>query len=434
MTSGSQQPLWHPFTQMSSWTADSALMIVRAEGNYLFDSAGNRYLDGVSSLWVNVHGHRRPEIDDAIRQQLDRVAHSTLLGLSNPPAFQLAKQLTEITPKKLTKVYYSDSGSTAVEIALKQAFQYWQHRGQPRKQRFVHLAEAYHGDTLGAVAVGGMDLFHRLFRPLLFETFSVPTPALCRFPEPTTSEQVVEHCIQAADALFTRHAHEIAGVIVEPLIQGAAGMLTHAAGYLRRLADLCKQHEVLLIVDEVATGFGRTGTMFAVEQEGVQPDLMCLAKGISGGYLPLAATLASEEIYASFLGNSNDFKTFYHGHTYTGNPLACAAALASLEVFRADNTLAKVSTKIPLFSELLRERVANQPSVCDVRQCGLMVGVQLNHQDPQFGAKVCTAVRSHGVILRPLGNVVVLMPPLSIEDDQLRELVEATALAIEECQ
>src|ERR687894_619498 len=341
--------LWHPFTQQRGWVEEEPLIVERAEGTDLIDISGRRYIGGVSSLWCNVHGHCHPRIDAAVRAQLDRVAQSTMLGLSHRPGIELAGRLVELAPPGLTRVFYSDSGSTAAEIALKMAFQYWRQRGEDRR-RFVALRMAYHGDTIGSVSVGGIDLFHSLYRPLLFDTLKA---------EPGRIEDMAR--------LFEGHPGEIAAVIMEPLVQGAAGMLVHPEGYLRGVRELCDRHGVRLILDEVATGFGRTGRMFACEREGVAPDLMCLAKGITGGYLPLAATLASEEIYEGFLGEFEDFRTFFHGHTYTGNPLACAAALASLRLFEQERTLEALAPKIDLLARLL-EPVEALPAVAEVRR------------------------------------------------------------------
>jgi adenosylmethionine---8-amino-7-oxononanoate aminotransferase len=409
--------LWHPFTQQRGWCEEEPLIVERARGCTLYDTEGNAYLDGVSSLWCNVHGHGHPAIDAAVREQLERVAHTTMLGLSHRPAIELAQRLVELAPPGLHRVFYSDNGSTACEVALKMAFGLWRHRGEPGRTGFVCLRDAYHGDTIGSVSVGGIDLFHGLFGPLLFEAWRAEPG------DPADMSRLLE-----------QHAGEIAAVIVEPLVQGAAGMLTHPDGYLRAVRALCDEHDVLLICDEVATGFGRTGTMFACEQEGVSPDLMCVAKGLTGGYLPLAATLASEHIYEAFLGEHSELKTFFHGHTYTGNPLACAAALATLDVFERERTLAALAPKIALLGDLLDEHVAPQRHVLEVRRRGLMVGIELSPFPPhaRMGHRVTLAARRRGVIVRPLGDVVVLMPPLAIGDGQLRHLVQATAAAIAE--
>jgi adenosylmethionine---8-amino-7-oxononanoate aminotransferase len=406
--------LWHPFTQQRGWADEEPLIVESAEGTDLIDIHGRRYIDGVSSLWCNVHGHRHPRIDAAVREQLDSVAHSTMLGLTHRPGVELAARLVELAPPGLTRVFYSDSGSTAAEIALKMAFQYWRQRGEERP-RFVALRMAYHGDTIGSVSVGGIDLFHSLYRPLLFDTLKASPGDLSEM-----------------DRLLAGHTGEVSAVIMEPLVQGAAGMLVHPEGYLRGVRELCDRHGVLLILDEVATGFGRTGRMFACEHEDVAPDLMCLAKGITGGYLPLAATLATERIYEGFLGEFEEFRTFFHGHTYTGNPLACAAALATLDVFEAERTLEALGPKIALLRDLLRP-VAGLPAVREVRQCGFMVGIELSEFPlaARMGHRVTLEARARGAIVRPLGDVVVLMPPLAISAAELRRLVGIVGDAIE---
>ncbi|HEX8690614.1 MAG TPA: adenosylmethionine--8-amino-7-oxononanoate transaminase [Solirubrobacterales bacterium] len=412
-----QEHLWHPFTQQQAWSQEEPLMIERAEGTDLIDTDGRRYIDGVSSLWCNVHGHRHAGIDAAVREQLDRVAHSTMLGLSHPGAAELAARLVELTPPGLSRVFYSESGSTATEIALKMAFQFQQQRGgqHVRRTSFVHLRDAYHGDTIGSVSVGGIDLFHATYRPLLFQTHAA---------EPGDAADL--------ERVLAAHEEEVAAVIVEPLVQGAAGMIVHPPGYLRAVRELCDRFGVLLICDEVATGFGRTGTMFACEQEGVAPDLLCLAKGLTGGYLPLAATLTTERIYEGFLGAPEQSRTFFHGHTYTGNPLACAAALASLEAFERERTLLQLQPKIHLLDRLLGE-VAAMAGVEEVRHRGFMVGIDLGRHDPalRLGHRVTLEARKHGAIVRPLGDVVVLMPPLSISKADLRRLVEIVSSSIE---
>ena len=432
--------VWHPFTQMREWNDSTPLIIERADGNFLIDSSGRRYLDAVSSLWVNVHGHNRKEINQAIVAQLERVAHSTLLGLANVPSAELAARLAALAPGTLNRVFYSDSGSTAVEIALKQAFQYWQLEGRTQKHKFVHLDQSYHGDTLGAVAVGGIGIFHQVFGPLLVDSHSVPTPHPYRHPSAGSPEAVRDQSLDALARLLEERADEIAALIVEPLVQGAAGMIVHPPGYLQGVAALCRKHEVLLIADEVATGFGRTGTMFACEQEGVEPDFLCVAKGITGGYLPLAATLATDEVYAAFMGERREYKAFFHGHTYTGNPLACAAALASLDLFDRDRVFDALPGKIASLGHLLDTRLGSHPHVGDIRQKGLMVGIELvadRAAEAPFpaerfmGARVCEEARKHGVVFRPLGDVVVVMPPLSVTESELEMLVGALASALE---
>jgi adenosylmethionine-8-amino-7-oxononanoate aminotransferase len=403
-----QQFVWHPFTQQQGWSEETPLMIERGEGVYLYDVDGNRYLDGTSSLWCNVHGHHHPVLDAAAKAQFDKVAHSTMLGLSHPGATELAERLIEIAPEGLQRVFYSDSGSTAAEIALKMAFQYHQQRGDTARTRFVRMREAYHGDTIGSVSVGGIDLFHATYKPLLFETLAA---------EPGDAAQM--------EQLLSAHEGEVAAVIMEPLVQGAGGMIVHPEGYLRAVRELCDQHGVLLICDEVATGFGRTGTMFAVEREGVSPDFMCLAKGITGGYLPLAATLTTEAVYEGFLGAPAEAKTFFHGHTYTGNPIGCAVALANLDIFRDERTIEALQPKIELLDRRLAE-IAEIPGVTEVRSRGVMVGIDLGEHDPELrvGHRVTREARKRGAMIRPLSEVIVLMPPLAISEAELTDLLD----------
>ncbi|OGC07978.1 adenosylmethionine--8-amino-7-oxononanoate transaminase [candidate division WOR-1 bacterium RIFCSPLOWO2_12_FULL_45_9] len=401
--------IWHPFTQMKGWLEHDQLTIERGDGVYLYDTEGNKYIDGVSSLWVTVHGHRKKELNLAIKKQLAKISHSTLLGLGNVPAIELAEKLVKITPKGLDKVFYSDNGSTAVEIALKIAFQYQQQIGQKNKTKFLTLIDAYHGDTLGSVSVGGIDLFHKIYKALLFDSF-----------KSSTNLKEVEKIMKA-------HHQEIAAMIVEPLIQGAAGMLTQPKGFLKGVKKLCTKYNILLVCDEVATGFGRTGKMFACEHENVCPDILCLAKGITGGYLPLAATLTTKKIFNAFLGEYKETKTLFHGHTYTGNPLGCAAALANLEIFRKEKTLQKLRSKIKLL-KLELNKFAALACVKEVRQRGFMVGIELQgfSFEARIGHQVILEARKRGAILRPLGDVIVLMPPLSINKQELKKLLKIT--------
>jgi len=433
--------LWHPFTQMRDYLNGKPLIVEKGEDSFLIDIYGNRYIDGVSSLWVNLHGHRRKEIDQAIMNQVKEISHSTLLGLSNVPAITLAKKLVEITPVSLTKVFYSDDGSTAVESALKMAFQYWQQKSSPQKEKtkFISLTHAYHGDTLGAVSVGGIDTFHTLYKPLLFPTYRVPSPYCYRCSLEKTYPECHLDCVNQVEDVMKEHHQEVAALIIEPLVQGAAGMIVFPPGYLKEIRRLCSQYNILLIADEVAVGFGRTGTMFACEQEGVLPDLMTVAKGISGGYLPLAATLTTEEIYRAFLGKYQDLKTFFHGHSYTGNPLACSAALASLEIFEKDHILEKLKGKISFLEKSLKPFL-NLSQVGQVRQKGFMVGIELvkNREgkecypiEEKVGIKVILEARKRGLIIRPLGDVIVIMPPLTISYEHLKKLVEIVFHSIE---
>ncbi len=430
--------LWHPFTQMSLWPGEPPLIIERAEGNWLIDVQGRRYLDGVSSLWVTVHGHNHPAIKAAIAAQLEDLDHSTLLGLSHPLAIRLAGELAAIAPAGLSKVFYSESGSTAVEIALKMAFQYWQQSGRPKKKTFVTLEGAYHGDTLGSVSVGGIDLFHQIYGPLLFPVHRLPQPhcRLCRLGLNYPSCDLA--CASALEPLLAAHGQEICALIVEPRVQGAAGIIVQPQGYLRRLWEICRAHEVLFIADEVATGFGRTGSLFACQLEDIEPDLMAVGKGLTGGVLPLSATLASQRVYEAFLGRFEEFKTFFHGHTYTGNPITCAAALASLELMRQGDLVAKMAPRIAQLSQGLQE-IARRPHVVEVRQQGLMAGIELvadkasgQAYDPalRMGHQVIMACRPLGVIIRPLGDTVVLMPPLSSSAEEIGLLLRVVDQAI----
>jgi adenosylmethionine-8-amino-7-oxononanoate aminotransferase len=431
--------LWHPFTQMQDWLAEEPVIVDAAEGVYLVDTQGNRYLDGVSSLWCNVHGHRVPEIDAAVRAQLERVAHTTLLGLASTASIECAEELVRWAPPGLTRVFFSDSGATAVEIALKMAFQHHALRGDEARREFVALTGGYHGDTIGSVSLGGIDLFHRIFRPLLFDVHHAPQPHCYRCPLGKTFPDCATACADEVERVFVRRPGRIAALVIEPVMQGADGMIPQPPGYLRRMREICDRHGALLVCDEVATGFGRTGTMFAVEQEGVAPDLMAVAKGISGGYLPLAATLASEEVFRSFLGPYESQRTFFHGHTYTGNPLACAAATASMRLFRDRRILEGLPAKVEALRHGL-EPARKMAHVGDLRQRGLMLGIELvrdrgtKEEYPyalRAGHRVALEARRMGAILRPLGNVVVLMPPLAMTEGELQQLAGITLACIE---
>jgi adenosylmethionine-8-amino-7-oxononanoate aminotransferase len=424
--------VWHAFTQMSEY---EPLIIDRAQGATLVDIDGREYLDGVASVWCNIHGHRHPRLDAALREQLDRVAHVTSLGASNPTTIKLAKRLVDLAPPGLAHVFFSDNGATAVEVAIKMALQYWRQRPdpRPRKTRYVALADAYHGDTIGSVSVGGVERFHAMFRPLLFETLRVPAPDMYRLPAGVTPETALAHYLGAVESLLAGRREEIAALVVEPLVQAAAGMIMHPPGYLAGLRELSRKYDVLLIADEVAVGFGRTGRMFACEHESVTPDFLCLAKGLSGGYMPVAATLTTNEIWQAFLGTYAESKTFFHGHTYGGNPLGAAVALATLEVFEEEQTLARLQPKIARLAEHLA-RLARLSHVGDVRQRGLIAAIELVRdratREPypwaeKWGLRVCDWARAHGVLVRPLANVLVVMPPLSVTLDELDRILLA---------
>ena len=430
--------LWHPFTQMQDWLAEAPVIIARGEGCYLIDVDGNRYIDGVASMWTSVHGHNHPELNTALKTQVDKVAHSTLLGYSNIPAIELAKKLVELTPVGLNKVFYSDNGSTAVEIALKMVYQYWQHRGEPQRKLFVHFDKAYHGDTIGAMSVGGIDSFHATFDSLLFKGLRVSAPETYRSRH--TNDSVIKtQWLNAVENVLSTHSGQIAGIILEPLIQGAGGMLLSPRGFLKELSALAKQWKTLLIVDEVMTGFGRTGKMWACEHEAVTPDLLCTAKGLAAGYLPLAATLATDEIYNAFLGEYKDLKTFFHGHTFTGNPLACAVALENIAIFERENLLSRLQPTIEHFKNRLQEfyRLSH---VSDVRVCGLAAGIDLMKNpdthtpypfEEKVGIRVCKEALTRGALLRPLVNTIVLMPPLQVSISALDALLDIAYASIE---
>lgn len=430
--------VWHAFTQMAEYPS---LIVQRAQGCTLEDVHGRTFLDGVSSLWCNVHGHRHPVIDAAIRQQLDQVAHVTLLGMSAPVTIKLAHRLATLAPAGLEHVFFSDSGASAVEVALKMAFQYWRQKQNPEPQRTKYLAfqNAYHGDTLGSVSVGGVERFHQMFRPLLFDVIRLPQPASHQPPAGVAHDAACAHYLAQFEAALLEHGPQIAAVVIEPLVQCAAGMIMHPRGFLRGVRELCTRYGVLLIADEVAVGMGRTGTMFACEQEQVAPDFLCLAKGITGGYLPLAATLTTTEIWNAFLGTYAESRTFFHGHTYGGNPLGAAAAMATLDVFEQEQTLVHLQGKIARLSEHLA-RIAKHPHVGSVRQCGMIAGIELVRDratntpfpwEEKRGFRACDEAMRRGVWLRPLGSVVVIMPPLAISLEELDTICLAAEAGIE---
>ncbi len=439
--------IWHPFTQMKDWLKERPIIIFEGRDCFIKDIYGRWYLDGVSSLWVNIHGHRKVEIDNAIKEQLDRIAHSTLLGHGNVPSIKLAERLIDLVQRslsfssslQLSKVFYSDNGSTAVEVALKMAFQYWFHKGIKGKDKFLSLKNAYHGDTLGAVSVGGIDIFHKTFEPLLFKSFKAPSPYCYRCELGLTYPDCSLSCLDELERILREHSHEIAALIIEPLVQAAGGIIVSPPGYLESIRELCSRYNVLMIADEIATGFGRTGRMFACEHEGVVPDILCLSKGITGGYLPLAVTITTDEIYNAFLGEFKELKTFFHGHSYTGNPLACAAALACLDIFEKERTIDNLKPKIELLESYLSS-IALLEHVGNVRNKGLIAGIELVMDketkkpyawEEKMGWKVAYYAREKGVIIRPLGNVVVIMPPLSISLENLEQLMRVINEAIE---
>ena len=426
--------LWHPFTQMQEWMREEPCIVSHGEGHYLIDLQGRKYLDGVSSLWCNVHGHRVKAIDDAIKVQLDRVAHSTFLGLSHAPGIQLAQRLIEIAPRGLQRVFYSDSGATAVEIALKMAVQYWQLKGQPGRTEIATLQESYHGDTVGSMSLGYSDTFHRFHRSLLFPVLRLTPPHVFRYYQRMTETDALNAAIEEAQKQLLDRKESLAALIMEPLMQGAAGMWPQPVEYVKALGEICRSHGILFILDEVATGFGRTGRMFASEHANITPDILCLAKGMTGGYLPLAATLTPEEIFATFLGEYKEFKTFFHGHTYTGNPLGCAAALANLDLFAHERIIEDMQPRIDYVKRRL-QGLLDLSHVGDVRQWGFMIGIELVEDrgtrrsfpaERRIGHRVILEARKRGVMIRPLGDVIILMPPLTITDAELKTLLDVT--------
>ena len=434
----SKKYLWLPFTQMKDYD-EQPLIIESGEGMKVKDIHGKEYYDGFSSVWLNVHGHRKKELDAAIKKQLEKIAHSTLLGMTNVPATELAEKLVEISPEKLTRVFYSDSGAEAMEIALKMAFQYWQNIGKPEKQKFISMKNGYHGDTIGAVSVGAIELFHHVYGPLMFNSFKAPIPYVYR-SESGDPEVCRDECLRELELLLAEHHEEIAALSIESVVQGAAGMIVMPEGFLAGVRKLCTDYNVLMIVDEVATGFGRTGKMFACEHEKVQPDLMAAGKGITGGYLPIAVTFATEEIYLAFYDDYTQLKTFFHGHSYTGNQLGCATAIENLRLFETEKIVEQVAQKSRELQLLLQD-LYSLPHVGEIRQLGFMCGIELVHTketkqpfpaDKRIGYQVSLKMRELGMLTRPLGDVIVFMPPLASTKEDLQAMVMIMKKAIEE--
>jgi adenosylmethionine-8-amino-7-oxononanoate aminotransferase len=417
-----KEHFWHPFTQMKAWSAPGhdPLVITSGKGVFLQDSEGNEYIDGNSSIWTNIHGHRHPDIDSALRDQIDRISHCSALGTTNEPAIRLAAELVKFFPADtLTKVFFTDDGSTAIECACKMALQYRQLTGQPERSNFLAFDQAYHGDTAGAASLGGIAVMHERFRNTGF---------------PVTHISSAEDL----DKLTEEQIKLLNAVCIEPLIQGAAGMQTWPAGMLAQLHAWCQRHDILLILDEVMTGFGRTGTMFACEQEDVTPDFIALAKGLTGGYLPLAATLTTERIYQAFLGDTEQLNTFFYGHSYSGNPLGCVAALANLAIFEKEKTLEQLGPKIDQLRSLLEKYFSDRTNVGAIRQCGLIAGIDIVQGNgaaypwqEQTGHRICLEARRHGLLTRPVRDTLVLMPPLCITDEQLQTAVSALRDAVD---
>ncbi len=420
--------VWHPFTQHALWPSDEPLVIDRAAGMRLYDTDGRGYLDGCSSLWVTVHGHAVPEINDAIRAQAERLDHSTFLGLTHEPGIRVAEELLRIAPAGLRKVFFAGDGSSAAEAAIKIAYQAASQRGEDRPL-YVHCAEGYHGDTLGAVSLGGVELFHATYRPLLIETRLLSSPGVLK-PGQTRPERARE-VLAEMRTLIEREGDRVCAIVVEPLVQAAGGILTHDPEFLRGVRELCDASGAAMLVDEVATGIGATGRWFAVEHAGVAPDLLVLGKRVTGGVLPLSAVLATDEMYAPFLGDAASGRTFFHGHTYTANPLCCAAALANLELMHQRGTVARAAEVGERIGTRLRD-LAQYDGVAELRRIGTMTGIEVRSVGERTGFEVCRAARRKGAIVRPLGDVVVLMPPLGIADDELDELLDIVDESVRE--
>ncbi|MBM7702771.1 adenosylmethionine--8-amino-7-oxononanoate transaminase [Metabacillus iocasae] len=440
MAQKNKEYVWHPFTQMKQYIEDDPVIISHGNGRKLYDMNGKGYWDGFSSIWLNVHGHNVKEVNEAIIEQLDRVAHSTLLGMANVPSVLLAEKIVELMPKGLRKVFYSDAGATAVEIAVKMAFQYWQHKDNPEKKHFVTMQEAYHGDTIGAVSVGAIDLYHKKYSSLLFPSIKVPYPGTYRSPYGQDPKVVVEKYLEQVENVLKKRSHEVAALIVEPIVQGASGIIVMPEGYLKGLRELCTQYDVLLIADEVATGFGRTGKMFACDYEDVTPDILTAGKGLTAGYLPIAITVATDEIYNAFLGEYEEQKTFFHGHSYTGNPLGCAAALANLELYEKNRLVEQVAEKSDYLANQLLS-FYELKHVGDIRQKGFMIGIELvvdketkeeYSWEERVGVRVCRHARELGMLIRPLGNVITFIPPLASTNEELDEMLHILYESIEE--
>ena len=431
MTEGPPPGIWNAFTPMARYDSEPRLVIDRAEGNRLIDRDGREYIDGAASIWAIVHGHGHPHIVEAIRRQAERLQHSTLLGAAHSPALELTQRLAAHVPEGLTRFFYSSDGASAVEAALKMALQYWVNTGRPERRRFAVMESAYHGDTLGAASLGGDGPFRKPYESAMFEPlrFANPDPRSCRLCSPESGCSLA--CVGSLERLLDERSGEIAAVVVEPRVQGAAGIVVAPEGHLRRIADLCRAHKVLVIADEVATGFGKTGAMFACDLEGVSPDIMVLGKGISGGCLPLSATVASDRVYDAFHDPDDYGKTLYHGHTYGGNPIACAAALASLDIFEGEPVLARVADRAAFLGARLEEELGGHPLVGEIRQQGLMAAVDIVSASEQTGWRACMKARDRGVFVRPIGDTVVVMPPLSIEEEELSQICEAVRYGLD---
>lgn len=432
--------IWHPYTQMKDMEDEKPIIIEKGKGLYIWDVDGNKYMDSISSWWVNTLGHSNDRLNQALKNQVEKIEHVLLAGFSHIPAIELAEGLINITPKKITKVFYSDNGSTAVEVALKMAYQYWYIKNKPEKSKFIALKNSYHGDTLGTVAIGGIDLFHKIYKPLLFEIFQAESPYCYRCPMNKEQSSCNIDCLNSVEEILKEHSNQIAGIIIEPLIQGSGGMIIYPSEYMTKLRALCDKYDILFIDDEVAMGFGRTGKMFAFEHANIVPDIICLAKGITAGYLPLAVTLTTDEIFNTFYDDYEKCKTFYHGHSFTGNPLAASIAVENLKIFEEENILEKIQPKIKKLGECL-EKFRDYKYVGDIRHLGMVAAIEIVKDkttkemfdfEERIGYKIYKAGLKRGLILRPMGNVVYYMLPYVITEDELELLTDLTLESIKE--
>jgi adenosylmethionine-8-amino-7-oxononanoate aminotransferase len=431
--------VWHPCTQEKDHELLPPIPIERGDGVYLIDVDGRRYIDGVSSWWVNLFGHNHPRLNRALQEQAGKIAHHIFAGFTHQPAVELASRLCALAPEGLNRVFFADNGSAAVEVALKMSFQFWQQSGRAEKVRFVSIHEAYHGETVGALSVGGCDLYREIYRPILLDTFQAQGPDCFRCPYGKHRDHCEAECFEHLERLVTERRHEIAAVIIEPLIQGAAGMRIYPPAYLRKLRALCDACQVHYIADEIAVGFGRTGRMFANQHAGVVPDFLCLSKGITGGYMPLSVVLTRDDIYAAFYDDYATLKAFLHSHSYTGNALACALAVEVLNIFEQENILERLKPKMALL-DAFAAKFEGLPEVGEFRRCGMVAAVELVRdkcsREPfpwqqRRGYRVYQKALQNGALLRPLGNVVYFMPPLTIDEAVLEELLEIAYRAIE---
>ena len=432
--------VWHPDTQMKQYEGKDfkPVLIEKGKGIYLYDADGNEYIDGVSSWWVNTLGHSNEKLNKILTEQAERIEHVLLADFTHKPAIELAEKLIKLAGEPFSKVFYSDDGSTAVEVALKMAYQYWYQNGKPEKKYFVSMTDSYHGDTLGSVSVGGIDIYKKIFSPLVFDTIKVCAPFCYRCPKGRKSENCSLNCIEEVENLFKQRNGEIAAIIVEPLVQGAAGMRMYPAEYLTKLRELCDRYDILLIDDEVAMAFGRTGKYFAFEHAGIKPDIFCVAKGITAGYIPLAATITTNKIYNAFYDDFSTLKTFYHGHSFTGNPIACAIAVENLKIMEQEKIIDKLQPKIKKLKSCL-EKFKTLEHAGDIRHTGMIGAVEMvkdkSTKEPydfkeRMGHRVFLEALKNGAILRPIGNVIYFMPPLIITEQEIEKLTDIAYSAI----